>query len=112
MAEKKYLLVQWKGFSGTSPYLTLTELAFRCGVHPELIDRFVHLGLIDLVGRDESGEPLFQPEVTVTVRKILRLRNQLGVNYTGVGVILELMSRIESMESYIRELESKIFSGD
>jgi MerR family transcriptional regulator, heat shock protein HspR len=112
MAEKNYLLVQVKQFSGTSPYLTITEVACRCGVHPELIDRFVRLGLIDLVERDVRGEPLFQPEVTTMVRKILRLRNQLGVNYAGVGVILELMSRIEAMEEYISELESKILGGD
>ena len=112
MAENKYLLVQWKAFAGTSPYLTCREVAFRCGVHPELIDRFVHLGLIDLVDRDTNDEPLFQPEVTTIVRKILRLRNQLGVNYAGIGVILELMERMEAMEAQIRELESKVFGSE
>ena len=112
MAENKYLLVQWKGFSRTSPYLTATEVAFRCGVHPELIDRFVHLGLIDLADRTANDEPLFQPDVIRVVRKILRLRNQLGVNYAGIGVVLELMERIEAMEAQIRELESKIFGSD
>ncbi|MGP8195427.1 MAG: chaperone modulator CbpM [Syntrophobacteraceae bacterium] len=37
---------------------------------------------------------------------MLRLRNELGVNYAGVGVILELMSRLDALETRIRELEN------
>ncbi|MGP0044965.1 MAG: chaperone modulator CbpM [Syntrophobacteraceae bacterium] len=40
------------------------------------------------------------------IRRILRLRNELGVNYAGVGVILELMSRLDALETRIRELEN------
>jgi hypothetical protein len=32
----------------------------------------------------------------------------LGVNYIGVGVILELMARIEFLEARIRELERRL----
>jgi hypothetical protein len=46
------------------------------------------------------------------VRRILRLRNQLGVNYAGIGVILELMSRIEDLEDQIRELESRLLGQE
>ncbi|NLI32448.1 MAG: hypothetical protein GX422_06650, partial [Deltaproteobacteria bacterium] len=42
----------------------------------------------------------------------LRIRNQLGVNYAGVGVVLELMARIESLEANIRELERRLMGGD
>lgn len=111
MAEQKFLLVQVQRRSGPSPYLSLTELAYRCGVHPDLIDRFVRLGLIDAVDRDLEGVSLFNAEAVFTVRKILRLRNELGVNYMGIGVIFELMSRIDILEDRIRELEGKIF-GD
>jgi hypothetical protein len=30
------------------------------------------------------------------------------VNYAGIGVILELMARIESLENDIRELENRV----
>lgn len=112
MTEQKFLLVRLQRRLGPSPYLSLTELAYRCGVHPDLIDRFVHLGLIDAVDRDLGGEALFNAEAVFAVRKILRLRNELGVNYTGIGVIFELMSRIEMLEERIRELEGKIFSNE
>ena len=43
-------------------------------------------------------------EAAFLVRKIIRLRNELGINYSGVGVVLELLSRIEILEARIREL--------
>jgi DNA-binding transcriptional MerR regulator len=43
------------------------------------------------------------------VRKIIRLRRDLGLNYAGIGVVLELMERIESLEAKIRELEGDFF---
>jgi len=109
MEEKQYLVVRVKKSLGSSPYMSITEVAYRCGVHPELIDRFVRLGLIDFAEGSADGEALFQSDVISMVRKILRLRNELGVNYAGIGVILELTSRIESLESQIRELERKTF---
>jgi DNA-binding transcriptional MerR regulator len=112
MEENKYLIVRVKKSTGSSAYLSMTEVAYRCGVHPDLIDRFVRLGLIDFAESDTDGEALFQSDVISMVRKILRLRNELGVNYAGIGVILELTSRIEVLERHILELESKIFGGD
>lgn len=107
MAEQTYFLVRVRQSSGSSPFLTLTEVAYRCGVHPELIDRFMRLGLIDSVDSEKDGEILFGDDVIPLIRKILRLRNQLGVNYAGIGVIFELMARIEALEAHIRELESR-----
>jgi hypothetical protein len=36
----------------------------------------------------------------------MRLRKELGINYAGVGVVLELLSRIEKLEARIRQLEA------
>lgn len=112
MADQKFIIVRVAETHGISPYLTAREVACRCGVHPELIDRFIRLGLIDATDRDADGEALFQHEVLAIVRRILRIRNQLGVNYAGVGVVLELMARIESLEANIRELERRLMMGE
>jgi MerR family transcriptional regulator, heat shock protein HspR len=112
MAEGKYFLVQVHRASGHPPYLTLSEVAYRCGLHPELIERLVDFGLIDYVEQDGRGEILFHADVVPLLRRIVRLRNHLGVNYAGIGVILDLMARIESMENHIRELESRVFTSD
>ena len=107
MTESKYFLARMRRLSGFSSYLTLSEVAYRCGLHPELIERLLRIGLIDPVEGDVGGEVLFHADVIPLVRRILRLRNHLGVNYAGIGVILELMARIESLENRIRELESR-----
>ena len=109
MTERKYFLVRLERTSGWSPYVTQAEVASHVDVHPELIDRFVCLGLIDPVGRDSRNERIFHVDVIPVVRKIIRLRNQLGVNYAGIGVILDLMKRVEMLEAQLRELEDRTF---
>ncbi len=112
MAESKYFLVQVHRASRFSSYLSLSEVAYHCGLHPELIERLVGLGLIDYAERDAEGEGFFGWDVVPQLRRIVRLRNHLGVNYAGIGVILELMARIESLETHIRELESRLIDSD
>jgi len=107
MAERKYLPVLIETITGSTSHISMRQIAMRCDVHPEIIDRFVRLGLIDPVVRDEvEGECLFSKEAAPLVRKIMRLRNELGINYSGVGVVLELLSRIELLEARIHKLES------
>jgi DNA-binding transcriptional MerR regulator len=78
-------------------------------VHPGLIERFVNLGLVDPHRRDqEAGEWLFESETLMLVEKILRLRNDLGINYSGIGVVLDLLDRIEELEARIGELEKQV----
>lgn len=108
MAESRFYIVRVTEAGTTSTLLTLREVAYQCGVHPELIDRLSRLGLIDAADCSFSGEALFHREVVTVIGRILRLRNELGVNYAGVGVILELMERIEALEATIRELEERL----
>jgi DNA-binding transcriptional MerR regulator len=112
MAERKYFLLSVRTIHGFPPYLTSEEVAGRCGIHPDLVDRFMRLGLIDCAGTSPGGDVLFHVDVVPLIRRILRLRNQLGVNYAGIGVILELMSRVEELENQIMKLEKRIFEGD
>jgi DNA-binding transcriptional MerR regulator len=92
---------------GTPSYIGAREMTILCGVHPDLVERLVRLGLVDAVGRDENDEWRFDEEAIFLVRKIVRLRNQLGINYAGIGVVLDLLGRIEQLESRIRDLEKR-----
>ena len=105
MTETGFFILQVQTDREFSSRYTLAEVAYRAGLHPELIDRFIRLGLIEFSERTDDGELLFDSEVIPLIRRILRLRNELGVNYAGVGVVLELMSRLEALEARIRELE-------
>ncbi|MGA2224513.1 MAG: chaperone modulator CbpM [Syntrophobacteraceae bacterium] len=106
MSERRFFMLQVKTDSEFYSSHTLTEVAYRTGLHPELIDRFISLGLIEFTGNSDDGEPFFDSEVIPLIRRILRLRNELGVNYAGIGVILDLISRLEVLEARIRDLES------
>jgi len=88
-------------------YLRLSEVAVRCMVHPGLIHRFVRLGLVDPVDlHDEPEQWRFESAVVPQINKIMRLRNELGINYSGIGVILDLLERIDFLEGRIRDLEN------
>jgi DNA-binding transcriptional MerR regulator len=108
MPVKKYLPVPVEVLARASAFVRRREIVCLCGIHPDLVDRLERLGLIDPVDRDPyNGEPVFHREAVPLIEKILRLRTELGINYAGVGVVLELLSRIERLEGRIRELEGE-----
>jgi DNA-binding transcriptional MerR regulator len=81
--------------------LTLDELAHTAHLHPDLVASFVDFGLLEPVGRD--GPPLlFDMAAVPRVRAIQRLRHDLGVNLSGVAVILDLIERLGVLQ---RELD-------
>ncbi len=93
-----------------SDLLTLSQVARHSRLHPELIARFVTLGLLEPRGRYRTGEPLFDAEAVLTAKKILRLRQQLGINYAGIGLVLQLLDRIEALEHEIAHLKELLRS--
>ena len=49
ITDKKYSIVP-SGSLVQKAYIGLKDVAFQCGIHPELLDRFVKIGLVDTVG--------------------------------------------------------------
>lgn len=108
MDKTKYLTSRIGPISTSTRYVSVTEISMQCDVHPGFVDRLVHLGLLDPLRRGRDMEEWeFETDAVSLVRKIIRLRDELGINYAGVGVVLELLSRIEKLESRIRELEDQ-----
>jgi DNA-binding transcriptional MerR regulator len=71
-------------------------------VHPALVERLMALGLVDPAVT--TPEPLFDAATVLRLRRILRLRHDLGVNWVGIGVILDLLTKIEELEQEIARL--------
>lgn len=80
----------------------IEEVARRASIHPELIARLVALGLVE--PRDNRGQ-LFAPETVARVQRILRLRRDLGVNYNGIALVLDLLEQIEALETRLKRAE-------
>ncbi|MFD0262435.1 chaperone modulator CbpM [Kitasatospora indigofera] len=88
-----------------SPYqLPIAGVASRSGLPPELVSRFVALGLVD-AERDARGRLWFRPSAPSAIARVQRLRTGLGLNYAAIGVVLDLLDRIERLEIALRRSE-------
>ncbi|MBV8292136.1 MAG: MerR family transcriptional regulator [Mycobacterium sp.] len=77
--------------------LSLEVLAQRSGLHPDMVRRWVALGLLPNV-QDARGEVWFETSAVGIVARIQRLRAGLGLNYAAIGLVLDLLDRIDELE--------------
>jgi len=87
--------------------LTVDELADVAHLHPDLIEIYVDFGLLEPVRRD-GRHLLFDAEAVLRLRAIQRLRRDLGVNLSGVAVILDLTRRLRLMQQELEWLRSQL----
>jgi hypothetical protein len=78
--------------------LDLDAAAAASGVHPELLARFVDLDLVDSV-TDPQGRRWFARTAPARVQMIMRLHADLALNYASIALVLDLLSRIDQLES-------------
>jgi chaperone modulatory protein CbpM len=97
MTPLRYLPV--RSARGTARGLLEHEMfARRCDLHPELVRRFVALGLLPAV-RDDDGALWFTPSQVAAVARLQRLRSVLPLNYAALGLIVDLLDRITELET-------------
>lgn len=80
------------------PRLDLEMVAAASRVHPELLQRFVELGLVP-ARQDGSGRLWFTPAAPELVRRIVRLHADLSLNYAAVALVIDLLDRIDALEN-------------
>ncbi len=85
--------------------LDIHEVARDVDLHPNMIRRFVTLGLIDPV--HEKPKLIFDVSVVPRIQKILRLRNDLGINLNGIGLVFDLLDKISKLEEEIVHYKMK-----
>ena len=81
--------------------LSLDTVAERSGLHPVLISKLVALGLLDCTS-DANGQLWFAPSTMATLARIQRLRSELSLNYAAIGLVLDLLDRIDTLEAQVR----------
>jgi chaperone modulatory protein CbpM len=93
----RYALVRQVHAAG----LPADEFAAAAGLHPDLVHRLVALGLLD---GDAGATGLLVLPATQLPRaaRIARLRTGLGLNLTAVGLVLDLLDRIDELEAALR----------
>ncbi|MEU8223644.1 chaperone modulator CbpM [Kribbella sp. NPDC048915] len=76
----------------------LEDFARLSGLHPDLLRRFVALGLLEAT-TDRNGELWFSPPQLGRVARIQRLRAGFALNYAAMGLVLDLLDRIAVLEA-------------
>ena len=86
--------------------ITLADLSRACRVHAEWVIELIEEGVIE--PRD-PGRPQWRFAATTVVRveKARRLQNDLGVNLAGVALALQLLDRIDTLESRLRSASTR-----
>jgi DNA-binding transcriptional MerR regulator len=93
------------------PRLSLEQFAAATGLHPDLVRRLVALGLLEPL--QPTGSSLeFAPAQVARAARIARLRAGLALNYAAVGVVLDLLTRIEELEAALRARSSAAWRSD
>jgi hypothetical protein len=87
--------------------LTPENIAETVGVRVKLVILLIENGLLETVN-DELEEQILLPRHTIVrLRKMQRLRRDLKVNYTGAGVILDMVEQMESMRHELNEMRAR-----
>jgi chaperone modulatory protein CbpM len=96
---------------GMDEPLTCDVVAERIGARRSLVVRLARAGLIETL-ESESSEPLLPRRVVVQLRRMQRLRRDLGVNFSGAAIILELVKRIEQLNGELIEMRGRVMNDE
>ena len=91
MTRKYYHIVHYQHelYPTSSELVSIDELARLSKQHVDMINFMVDWGLIEPSVTDPQS--LFFEATVPTIWKIMRIRKDLGVNWSGIGVILALL---------------------
>jgi chaperone modulatory protein CbpM len=85
--------------------ITLVQLCRSCSVTAETVESLVEHGILEPAGRRGRHWCFSGP----SIKRVLvtqRLQRELGVNLAGVALALDLLERIERLESALGQLPS------
>jgi hypothetical protein len=70
-------------------------------ISPARLARLVRLGLVEPTA---PGTGRFTVATAAWLRRMLRLNADLGLNFTGAAIIVDLLERLESLEAELTRL--------
>ena len=80
--------------------LSTEELASAVGISPNRLMRLVGLGIVEPI---EPNTSQFTDAAALRLRRMLRLHRDLGVNIIGAAVIVDLVERLEDLQTQVRD---------
>ena len=86
--------------------LSFEVVADIVGARRSLVVRLAQQGLIDTV--DDQGEQFVPRRTVIRLRRMQRLRRDLGVNFSGAAVILDLLNRLNEVNRELARLHQVV----
>jgi len=90
-----------------SLHITLTELCQHAGTTETTIIEFVEHGILEPIG-EEQTQWLFNVDTLQITRQAIRLHHDLGLNWAGVALALELISQREQLQLENQNLKQRL----
>jgi chaperone modulatory protein CbpM len=87
--------------AGPEPVLDLDTFARAASLHPDLVRRFVALGMLESTV-DYAGRLWLPAGQLAAVARLRRLRAGLSLNYAALGLVADLLDRIAELEAALR----------
>jgi uncharacterized small protein (DUF1192 family) len=84
--------------------LTADDLALRCGLRPAALEAYTRVGVVQF----NASTGRFPVLAVGRLRKAIRLRHDLGVDLVAVGIVLDLVGRLEAMDVEIERLRAEL----
>ena len=85
----------------------ISAVAEMYGIHPQTLRLYEREGLLK-PSRTEGNTRLYTDEDLMRLEFILNLARDLGVNISGIAIILQMRERMEEMQRQIQELVQAI----
>ncbi|GJL55469.1 MAG: hypothetical protein NPIRA02_26010 [Nitrospirales bacterium] len=79
------------------------ELCTQLGIGDDLLEVCLRWEVVHVTTTDREGQDLFESEALERLSRGLRLHRDLGINWAGVVVALDLLERIEDLERNLHQ---------
>ena len=86
------------------PTIDLDELCQFCKIPAKVVIKFIEYGVINPTEGDSPKYWRFHQSVRIRTDKALRLKQDLGINVSGVALTLELLDEIAELKSQLNHL--------
>lgn len=87
----------------TLTYLSFEQFCETIQIPSELANELIELGILSPIGASPS-EWQFSHDMLGTARKSLQLHRQLEIDLPGIAVAIQLLDKIDRLESENRQL--------
>jgi len=85
------------------PVFAIGVVAQMCGVHQQTLRNYERWELV-IPQRSRGGTRLYSNRDVELIQRILRWKEEFGLNLAGIEVMSKLLNRIDQLESRVEDL--------